>query len=222
MVSLTILSFSLAVILEALFNEQTAMWEGVPPYVSIIVFFALMCFVGMMEGMQIAMFAAMKMPEEQLAKHSVAKANCELIFMDGNLKSFLIGRQICVTLCMFVVARVIGISVAEGEENIFGVSDSLQGFFDTGILGAIVTTVFASLAWRIIASSFPLPFLSNPLIYLIARVCLLLDATGICSASILIARLQAKLVGYKPDKMHIATSEPEPERETDLTLEPLP
>ena len=143
------------------------------------------------------------MPESQLNKSSVAKANCELTFRGNNLESFLIGRQICVTLCMFVVARIIAIDVKETEENIFGASDSLQEFFDAGILGALITTMVASLIWRIIASSFPLAFLSNPLIYVIIRLCLFFDATGICSASVLVAKIQAILSRYKPDSIYI-------------------
>lgn len=166
----------------------------------------------MMEGLQIALFAVMKMPEEELAKHAVAKKNCELTFAHGNLESFLIGRQILCTLCMFVVARISSIDVGENEENIFGVPDGMQAFFDAGILGAIITTIVASLAWRIVASSFPLIFLSNPLIYVIIRFSLFVDATGVCSASKVFARIQAKLFRYEVDEVYIdMTPEPEPE-----------
>eukprot|EP00554_Chaetoceros_debilis_P007219 CAMPEP_0194072456 /NCGR_PEP_ID=MMETSP0149-20130528/208_1 /TAXON_ID=122233 /ORGANISM="Chaetoceros debilis, Strain MM31A-1" /LENGTH=35 /DNA_ID= /DNA_START= /DNA_END= /DNA_ORIENTATION= len=33
------------------------MWEGVPAWVAVIVFFILMAVVGMLEGMQVAFFA---------------------------------------------------------------------------------------------------------------------------------------------------------------------
>ena len=39
--SLTILAFSFAVTLEALFDDKTTMWEGVPAWVAVIVFFFL-------------------------------------------------------------------------------------------------------------------------------------------------------------------------------------
>ena len=107
-----------------------------------------MCFVGMMEGMQIALFAVVNMPEEELKNHAIAYANCELTFRDQNLQAFLIGRQICVTVCMFVVARITTLNVVVGDGNIFGVSDGLQAFFNTGLLGAIITTIVASLAWQ--------------------------------------------------------------------------
>jgi hypothetical protein len=73
------------------------------------------------------------------------------------------------------VAKITTLDIEVGvDDNIFGVSDGLQSFFNTGLLGALVMTIVASLAWRIIASSFPVAFLLNPLIYLTLRVCLLL------------------------------------------------
>jgi MFS family permease len=221
--SLAVLGFSFAVTLKALFDGNTTMWEGVPAGASVAIFFILMCFVGLMEGMQIALFAVVKMPSEELEHHKVAKANCELAFAGHNLQAFLIGRQILVTLCMFVVARITTLSISEGEPNIFGVSDGLQEFFNTGLLGALITTIVASLIWRIIASSFPLAFLSNPLIYLIIRICLVLEATGVCSAAWVLGRWNKLLVSYQPDEVYLEgaekhTSEPVTRRDKDVDI----
>jgi Silicon transporter len=208
--SLVILGLAFAVTLAALFQGKTAMWEGVPEAVSVVVLFVLMAFVGMMEGMQIALFAVVNMPEEELAHHPIAHANCELTFRDQNLQAFLIGRQICVTICMFVVARITSVNVdtaGADSENIFGVSDGLQAFFNTGLLGAVITTIVASLAWRIIASSFPVAFLSNPLIYLIIRLCLMLETSGVCSAAWVLGRFHKNAVGYQPDEVYLEGAE---------------
>ena len=209
LMSLAILGFAFAVTLTALFQGKTTMWDGVPEAVSVIVFFILMCFVGMMEGMQIALFAVVNLPEEELQHHTIAYTNCQLTFAGQNLQAFLIGRQICVTICMFVVARITTLDVTTGTgENIFGVSDGLQNFFNTGLLGAVITTIVASLAWRIIASSFPLAFLSNPLIYLIIRLCLFLEASGLCSASWVLGRWNKLIVGYQPDEVYLEGADP--------------
>ena len=208
LISCAILGYAFAVTLSALFSGKTTMWRGVPSAVSVIVFFVLMCFVGMMEGMQIALFAVVNLPEEDLKHHTIAYANCQLTFRDQNLQAFLIGRQICVTVCMFVVARITTLNVVPGEgQNIFGVSDSIQNFFNTGLLGAVITTIVGSLAWRIIASSFPVAFLSNPLVYLIIRLCLLLEASGICSAAWVMGRFNKLLVGYQPDSVYLEGEE---------------
>jgi Silicon transporter len=131
-----------------------------------------------------------------------------MVFSGNNLQAFLIGRQICVTICMFVVARITAVNVdVDAGENIFGVSHGVQTFFNTGLLGALIATVVASLAWRIIASSFPVPFLSNPLIYLIVRLCLLLEASGVCSAAWLLALMQKVVANYQFDEVYIGTAE---------------
>ena len=128
-----------------------------------------------MEGMQIAAFALINMPDEELSQHGVASANCKLMFAGQNLQAFLIGRQIFVASLMFIVAKIATISIADGGDNIFNVPDGFQSFLDTGLLGAIVLTI--------IASSFPLAFMSNLVIYIIIRICLVLEGTGICSAA---------------------------------------
>jgi magnesium-transporting ATPase (P-type) len=206
--SVVILGFCFAVTLAALFQEKTLMWSSVPPGASVVIFFLLMAFVGMMEGMQIALFAVVNLKEEELAKHAIAHRACQLAFKGHNLQAFLIGRQICVTVCMFVVARITSLNVTLGTgENIFGVSDGLQQFFNTGLLGAVITTIVGSLMWRIIASSFSVAFLSNPLVYLILHICLVLEKTGICSAAWLLAFVHKKIVHYQKDKTYIGTPE---------------
>ena len=210
LISLVILGFSFAVTLSALFKGKTTMYEGVPEVVSVIIFFVLMCYVGFMEGMQIALFAVVNMPQEELEKHAQAKKVCQLTFQGNNLQAFLIGRQIMVTLCMFIVARITSVDVdvdTDDSNNIFSFGDGLQGFFNTGLLGAVITTVVASLAWRIIASSFPVAFLSNPIIYIIIRICLVLEASGICSSAWLLAAVQKKIFGYREDKEYVGSQE---------------
>eukprot|EP00591_Stephanopyxis_turris_P000743 CAMPEP_0195512868 /NCGR_PEP_ID=MMETSP0794_2-20130614/4675_1 /TAXON_ID=515487 /ORGANISM="Stephanopyxis turris, Strain CCMP 815" /LENGTH=550 /DNA_ID=CAMNT_0040640747 /DNA_START=72 /DNA_END=1724 /DNA_ORIENTATION=+ len=207
LLSLAILGFALAVTLQALFDGDTAMWDGVPPSVSVIVFFLLLVVVGLMEGMQIAAFALQKMPKEELKQSPVAYVNCTLMFAGQNLQAFLIGRQIFVAICIFIVARISTLTIEVGKNNVFGVSNGLQAFFNTGLLGAVVLTIIGSLAWRIIASSFPLAFMSNPVIYIIIRFCLLLEATGICSASWVLARYHKRIVGYQPDEVYLKGAE---------------
>lgn len=207
--SLGILAFSFAVTLRALFDGKTTMWEGVPKSASVVLFFVLMSIVGMLEGMQIAFFAVSKLTRDEQAQHPIAMKTCDLLFKgEGrNLPGFMIGRQICVTMCFFFIARVTTVDVDRGEETIFGVSDGVQTFFNTGLLGAIITTVVASISWQLVASAFPVAFLSNPLVYVLLRFCLLLEATGICSASWVLAWIHKRLAGFKKDEEYIGTPE---------------
>jgi len=210
LVSLVILCFALAVTLEALFAGQTTMWDGVPNVVSVILFFVLMSIVGMLEGMQIAFFAVAKLKAEERGKAKFAMKTCELLFrgQGHNLSGFMIGRQICVTLNFFVIARVTSLNITPGMgENVFGVSDGVQNFFNTGLLGAVITTILGSISWQLVASAFPLGFLSNPLVYIFLRICLFLEATGICSGAWVLAGLMAKTFGFQRDEVYIGTAE---------------
>lgn len=199
-----ILLFSLAVTIEALAAGKGGLLQEAGPTVSIIIFFALLCVTGILEGIQIAAFALLKMPEEEVLQHGVAAKNSKMIFSkSSNLQAFMVGRQVLVTSSMFIIANIVEIEIQIGEDNIFGVNSTFQGFVNAGFLGAIVLTIFGSLAWRIVASSYPLALMSNPIVYLIIRVCLLIAGTGICSSAILLAFIQKSIVNYLPDEEYI-------------------
>jgi silicon transporter len=203
------LAGSCAVTFAALFKGQTTMWPGVPGAVSVIVFIILMSIVGLLEGMQIAFFAVAKIEEKDRGDHKCAKMTCDLLFKGKghNLPGFMIGRQLCVVSCFFIIARVTSLAVPEGEENIFGVSDGMQAFFDTGLCGALITTILGSIAWQLVAGVFPIAFLSNPLVYIFLRICLFLEATGLCAGSWVLAFIQKKICGYQRDEVYIGTAE---------------
>ena len=214
--SLFVLALSFAVTVEALFLGKTAVSQDyIPPYISIIFFVCLMIFIGILEGLQIALFAVKNMPLEELQHHTIARINYEFVFSSNRadkpntkLQSVLIGRQILVTLCMFIVARITTITVNVGTDaNLFNVYDSVQVFFNTGLLGAVVTTILGSLIWRIIASSFPIAFLSNPIIYILLRLCLLLEASGVCSSAWVLASIYKSVFDLKEDEIHIGKRE---------------
>eukprot|EP00578_Thalassiosira_sp_NH16_P020619 CAMPEP_0181098094 /NCGR_PEP_ID=MMETSP1071-20121207/11932_1 /TAXON_ID=35127 /ORGANISM="Thalassiosira sp., Strain NH16" /LENGTH=522 /DNA_ID=CAMNT_0023180645 /DNA_START=156 /DNA_END=1724 /DNA_ORIENTATION=- len=203
LLSLIILGFAFAVTIQALLLGKSGMGDGVSPLLSIVMFFIMLTIVGLMEGMQIAAFALMNTPEEELlTKSPMAHRNAKLILEGKNLQSFLVGRQIFVASLMFIVARIATIELQEGDENIFGVSNGLQSFLDTGLLGAIMLTV-GSLIFRVLASSYPVMFMSNPVLFVIIKACLLLETTGVCSASWLIAIAMRSLFRLKADHMYL-------------------
>jgi hypothetical protein len=212
--SLSILILAFAVTLDALFAGQTTMWDGIPAIVSVIIFFVLMAFVGIMDGMQIALFAVVnllpKQEESIRQQYPWAYKSCQVTFdkTQNNLQAFLIGRQICVTIGMFVVARVTTLNVeikADGDnsDNIFGVPNGIQQFFNTGLLGAMITTIVASLLWRVVASAFPLAYLNNPIMYGIIRLCLIVEQSGICSSAWILASVHKNLAGLQPDQVYL-------------------
>eukprot|EP00544_Gedaniella_sp_CCMP2646_P013268 CAMPEP_0202480810 /NCGR_PEP_ID=MMETSP1361-20130828/648_1 /ASSEMBLY_ACC=CAM_ASM_000849 /TAXON_ID=210615 /ORGANISM="Staurosira complex sp., Strain CCMP2646" /LENGTH=498 /DNA_ID=CAMNT_0049108273 /DNA_START=43 /DNA_END=1539 /DNA_ORIENTATION=+ len=210
LMSLAILGFACAVTFAALFQGKTTMWGSVPGGAAVVIFIVLASCVGLLEGMQIAFFAVTKLPKSEQGKHKFAMKTCELLFRgEGvNLPGFMIGRQVCVTLCWFVAARVTTMNVEVGTgENIFGVSDGFQTFLNTGLLGAVLTTILASISWQLVASAFPIAFLSNPIVFVFLRLCLWLEATGICSGAWVVAWIHAKIAGFQRDEVYIGTPE---------------
>jgi hypothetical protein len=196
--------------MEALFAEKTTMWKGVPAWVAVIVFFLLMSVVGMLEGMQIAFFAVAKLTERQRGDSMWAKKTCNLLYSGSgnNLPGFMVGRQLCVVSCMLFIARVTSVSVKkDGSENIFGASQGWQELFNTGLLGAFITTIVASISWQLVASAFPIAFLNNPVTYILLRWCLFLEATGICQGAWVIAAIHKKIAGFQKDEVYIGTAE---------------
>merc|ERR1739838_783543 len=106
-------------------------------------------------------------------------------------------------------ARVTTINVDVGNEpNIFNVPDWVQsGLFNLGFMGAITTTILGSIAWQLVAGSFPIAFLSNPIVYIFLQAALFLEATGICAAAWFPALLQRKACGFQFDEVYIGTAE---------------
>jgi len=208
--SCAVLFFGLAVTIEALYRGKTSAWDSLPDTVSLILFFVLMCCVGLLEGMQIAFFAVSKLPKSERGSSPMALRTCECLFKNGgkNLPGFMCGRQMTVTLCFFIIARVTTINIDIGnEENIFGVSDPIQKMFNLGFMGALVTTILGSITWQLVAGAFPIAFLSNPIVYIFLQCALFLEATGICSAAWFLAVLQRKAFGFQFDEVYIGTPE---------------
>ena len=82
----------------------------------------------------------------------------------------------------------------------FGISDSVQNFFNTGLLGDVITTNLGSISWQLVASDLPLALLSNPLVYVLLRICLFLESTGICSGAWVLSEIHKKVAGFKRDE----------------------
>jgi len=208
--SLGVLGFALAVTIEALYRGKTSAWDSFPETVSLILFFVLMCCVGLFEGMQIAFFTVAKLPKSERGSSKLAMKTCHILFKDGgkNLPGFMCGRQMTVTLCFFVIARVTTVNIVIGEdENIFGVSDAIQKMLNLGFMGAITTTILGSIAWQLVASSFPIAFLSNPIVFIFLNLALWLEATGICAAAWFLALVQKKICGFQYDEVYVGTPE---------------
>jgi len=218
LMSFALLCFAFAVTFVAIFERKTTVWESVPPWASVVIFFVLMACIGILEGTQIAYFAVVKMQKSEQGQDGTmgyfAKKSAVILFANHNhnLAAFLVGRQLCVVSCMFFIARITTIKLEPGDENIFGVADWVQGIFNTGLLGALIVAVVASVSWRLLASAFPLAFFKSPPAYVFLRLCLWLEMTGLLHGAWVIAAIIKKLTRVNRDEVYIGTAEDRAEK----------
>ena len=209
LMSLVILAFCITVTMVALFSDKTTMWKGVPPSISVVILFSLMILAGILDGMFIATFTVSKVEAAERGEGVYARKTCDILsFEEGdNYPRFLIGRQLLVIFCWFVAARMTSVQIPDGEDNIFGVSNGIQHIFNTGFLGAIMFTILGSISWQIVASVFPLAFMQSPITYVLLRICLGVECTGICQSAFVIAAIHRKIASFKQDDTYIGTAE---------------
>ena len=202
-----LLTFALVTVAAATLKGQTEIWEGVPPWASFVLFFALVFLVGMMDALQISLVAVVHMPREMLLRKPTAAANADYVIQRQQLPSFLVGRQIGQTAIQFLLTRLLSLDITPGQgDNVWGVNNFWQKVFNSGGLGAIITTVLASLCWRVLASEFPLMFLSSPFSRPIIQLCLVAERTGIINISWALAAVQRRVLGMKTDETYLGAN----------------
>jgi len=202
-ISVMLLLFALSCTIAAIFRYDTKMYDGVPSWVSLVSLFGLILLVGMLDALQIAICAVAHIPGDTLAQYPRARRNSEYV-RGKRLPNFLLGRQIGQTMVQFLLARITTINVKIGEEpNIFGLSDTVQKLLNGGLFGAVIATVLASLAWRILASNFPIFFLNTAISRPIIELCLFAERTGVIHVAWPLSRLHRKLARYNTDDAYL-------------------
>merc|ERR1711933_475873 len=83
----------------------------------------------------------------------------------------------------------------------------LQNFLNLGFQGALITTILGSISWQLVAGAFPVAFLSNIVTYILLRICLFLEATGICNGAWVLAGIHKSIAGFQRDEVYIGTAE---------------
>jgi hypothetical protein len=216
--SVSMCIFSLVVISVALVQGDTKIRSNIPVPVSFLSLITLYLLSGFMEALLIAFFAVKHIDKAKFEANPTARRNCEFFFSgsqgmkDNNhelnnkkFQAFLAGRQTTQTVIMFMIARIININMKEEGETLFGVPSLVQAIlFKSGLLNALVSTILASLMWRVTANYFPMFYLGSPISIWIMRFGLLVDGTGLCDSAWILAKIPAVIVGYKPDEYYIA------------------
>ena len=207
--SLAILGFSCAVTIVALFQGKTLMWKGPTPAINLVIFFVILALAGMLEALQISFLATSKMRKELRATSFFGKKTVNLLASSKQrLPAFMIGRQLMVISCFFILARITTPNVKLGQgQNIFGVSDGAQGFLNTGLQAALLMTILGSSVWKLTAFAFPVAFMNLPTTYILLWIGIALERLGVCSGAWALAWLNKKVMRLKKDECYVGTPE---------------
>jgi Silicon transporter len=212
--SLAMSIFAVIVFMTALVQGNTTVRSAIPVAVSVVSLIILLLLGGFMEALQIALFAVKHLDPAEIEANPRARRNTQLILSAGDkehenskLQAFMVGRQIAQTVIMFMIARIVSVDMKVEGETMFGVPPTVQKIvFDSGLLNALVMTIFASLSWRVTANFFPMVYLGSPISIWIIRLCLLVEGTGICDSAWVFAKILSFVVGYKSDRHYIAVA----------------
>jgi hypothetical protein len=120
------------------------------------------------------------------------------------MQAFLVGRQFMCAMMMVLLARVTSYAGSEGElvgtcgDWGFGAGFN-KGLLQTGFLGSLLVVNVAQLASQIVASVFPVSMINNSFIYIILRLQLLIEASGICNSCWVMCWLLDRVCGMPKD-----------------------
>lgn len=203
--STVLVIFSCVVFIKGTIDERTNVWDTLPAGGALALSFFFLFFIGCCEGFQIAAVTLSKLPSSELKeKYSVAYKVCQKLFAGRNLQAFLVGRQVFVAIMMVLLGRVTSFNIKDDcmyrnethpngtlyedllcveEKEFWGFNEwAIDGFLNTGFLGAIFVVNVGCLSFRMMASCFPAIFINNYVLYGLLRIALLVEATGVVNA----------------------------------------
>ena len=100
-------------------------------------------------------------------------------------------------MLMILLARVT--SFKPGQDVLGFHRWAVAAFLETGILGAIFVVNVGQLSFRMLASSFPVIFVNNYIMYALLEIALAVEATGVFNACWPLSWAVGKLLGLKED-----------------------
>ncbi len=150
------------------------------------------------------------MRKELRATSYMGKKTVELLASDEKkLPAFIIGRQLMVVSCFFILARMTTPDVELGQgQNIFDVSDGFQSFLNTGVHAALLTTIWI-VHMEVACHGLSCWFhgLTLPASYVLLWIGLALEGLGICSGAWALAWISKKVMRLKKDEVCVGTPE---------------
>jgi len=199
--SLCLLIFSGVVTCYAIWAQKTSMWQGVPGWASLIIFVMVLFFLGVLEGLQIALVELKRQePESYKNSHPKAYKLGQYAMKGDNIERFLMGRQVFVVCLVFFSAKLTTIHGNSESGFLFYVPDWVQVMFlETGLLACMVVVIIAQLMPQIVASLYPTQFLELVVMRPVYWACILLETTGITHICWVLAWCMSKVFRMKEE-----------------------
>jgi hypothetical protein len=100
--SMALLVFSVAIVMSAIFTEQTKIAADVSPYLAFFLIWFLLLWLAMMEGGQGCLIGLQPVEKDLYEEtHPVALKNTLVAHKGDNMERFIVGRQFLVVLVVF-------------------------------------------------------------------------------------------------------------------------
>ena len=197
--SLALLSLSIAAVFYSIVVCATLFPSSFPNWGLFILFFVALFLLGVTEGMHVAcvQVAYRDFPSNYRLLYPNALSILDYQNQGNNLQHFLVGRQIVVLFCVFILGRV------TTSDDFFGLSNISEVFVSayiySGFAGVILTVQIGQITPQIISSKYPLNYLNIWFIKYVFYFCIFLEQTGICYAVWLIGWIFFKITNNRKE-----------------------
>jgi len=200
-ISALLLIFSSVCTCYAIIEQKTSFWHIVPGWAALILFIAVLFWLGVMEGLQVALVELKRQdPETYRHSHPHAYKLGQMAAKRDNVERFLMGRQMFVVFIVFFAAKLTTIHSESEEDFLFPVPDWFRSIFlETGILACVLVVILAQLMPQIVAAKHPVAFLEFWIMKPGYYACIFLEATGITHITWVISHWLASLWGMEDD-----------------------
>jgi hypothetical protein len=201
-VSSLILLFALVCTSYAIVMQHTHFWKAVPGWAGLIIFVVDLFLLGIVEGLQIALVELKRQhPDAYKHSHPGAYRLGQVAMKGDNVERFLMGRQVCVVVLVFLAAKLTTLELQDGKDFLFPVPQWVQSvFFETGFLACVVVVILAQLMPQIAAAQFPVHFLQIFLMRPAYYFCIFLEMTGLTHSCWLLSGLFTIASGMEDDE----------------------
>jgi len=200
-ISALLLIFSCVCTCYAIVEEKTNFYNGVPGWAALILFITILFWLGVMEGLQVAL-VELKRQDPQTYRHSHPHAYKlgQMAAKGDNVERFLMGRQMFVVFIVFFAAKLTAIHSESGDDFLFPIPDWFRSIFlETGILACVLVVILAQLMPQIIAAKHPVAFLEFWIMRPGYYACIFLESTGITHITWVLSHFIAYLCGMQED-----------------------